>query len=115
MDGVDLAVVSTGNEKALNQAFSSVRKGGRILLFGAPSHGASYQLNVSDLFSRQITLLSSYSCVEAEMGEAIRFVSERRLDLKSLISDRFKLRDAEKAMEFAKTSETAIKTIVVPR
>src|SRR5438034_8376100 len=36
-DGVDLAVVSTGNEKALSQAFNSVRRGGRILLFGAPS------------------------------------------------------------------------------
>ena len=113
-DGVDLAIVSTGNEKALSQAFSSVRKGGRILLFGAPSHGASYQLNVSELFSRQITLLSSYSCVEAEMEEAIRLVSEKRLDLKSLITDRFKIRDAEKAMEFAKTSKTAIKTIILP-
>jgi len=113
-DGVDLAVVSTGNEKALSQAFNSVRRGGRILLFGAPSHGASYQLNVSELFSRQITLLSSYSCVEAEMEEAIRLVSERRLDLKSLITDRFKIRDAEKAMEFAKTSKTAIKTIILP-
>ena len=113
-DGVDLAVVSTGNEKALSQAFSSVRRGGRILLFGAPSQGATYQLNVSELFSRQITLLSSYSCVEAEMKEAIKLVSEKRLDLKNLISDRFKLRDAEKAMEFAKTSKAAIKTIVVP-
>jgi len=113
-DGVDLAIVSTGNEKALSQAFGSVRKGGRILLFGAPSHGASYQLNVSELFSRQITLLSSYSCVEAEMEEAIRLVSEKRLDLKSLITDRFKIRDAKKAMEFAKTSKTAIKTIILP-
>ncbi len=113
-EGIDLAIVSTGNEKALNQAFSSVRKGGRILLFGAPSHEASYQLNVSDLFTRQITLLSSYSCVEAEMEEAIRLVSKKELDLKSLISNRFKLRDSEKAMEFAKTSKTAIKTIIVP-
>jgi L-iditol 2-dehydrogenase len=113
-EGIDLAIVSTGNEKALNQAFSSVRKGGRILLFGAPSHGASYQLNVSELFSRQITLLSSYSCVEAELAEAVRLVSEKRLDLKSMVSDRFKLRDAEKAMEFARTSKTAIKTILVP-
>ena len=113
-DGVDLAIVSTGNEKALSQAFSSVRKGGRILLFGAPSHGASYPLNVSELFSRQITFLSSYSCVEAEMEEAIRLVSEKRLDLKSLITDRFKIRDAEKAMEFAKTSKTSIKTIILP-
>jgi len=113
-DGVDLAVVSTGNEKALSQAFNSVRRGGRILLFGAPSQGASYQLNVSELFSRQITLLSSYSCVEAEMEEAIRLVREKRIDLKSLISDHFKLRDGEKALEFAKTSKTAIKTMVVP-
>jgi L-iditol 2-dehydrogenase len=113
-EGVDLAIVSTGNEKALSQAFSSVRKGGRILLFGAPSQGATYQLNVSQLFSRQITLLSSYSCVEAEMEEAIRLVSEKKLDLKSLISDRFKLRDAEKAVEHARTSKTAIKTIIVP-
>src|SRR5437870_3142627 len=51
MDGVDLAIASTGNEKALSQAFSSVKKGGRILLFGAPSEGASYRLNVSELMS----------------------------------------------------------------
>ncbi len=113
-DGVDLAVVSTGNEKALNQAFAAVRKGGRVLLFGAPSLGASYQLNVSDLFSRQVTMLSSYSCLEAEMEEAIRLVTEKKLDFKSLISHQFKLRDAEKAMEFARTSKTAIKTIIVP-
>ena len=113
-DGVDLVVVSTGNERALSQAFSSVRRGGRILLFGAPSQAATYQLSVTDLFSRQITLLSSYSCIEAEMEESIRLVSEKKLDLKGLISDRFKLRDAEKAMEFAKTSKTAIKTIILP-
>jgi L-iditol 2-dehydrogenase len=113
-EGVDVAVVSTGNEKALNQAFSSVRKGGRVLLFGAPSQGAKYQLNVSELFSRQITLLSSYSCLEAEIDEAIRLAAQKKIDLKNLISDRFNLRDSEKAMEFAKTSKMAIKTIVVP-
>jgi L-iditol 2-dehydrogenase len=113
-EGFDLAIVSTGNEKALNQALSSVRKGGTVLLFGAPSHGASYQLNVSELFSRQIRLLSSYSCVEAELAEAVRLVSEKRLDLKSMVSDRFKLRDGEKAMESARISKTAIKTIITP-
>src|SRR2546428_12916094 len=45
-DGVDLAVVSTGNEKALCQAFNSVRRGGRILLFGSPFQRASYMLHV---------------------------------------------------------------------
>jgi hypothetical protein len=30
-----------------------------------------------------------------------------------MVSDRFKLKEAETAMEFAKTSKTAIKTMVV--
>jgi L-iditol 2-dehydrogenase len=111
-DGVDLAIVSTGNEKALDQAFASVRKGGRILIFGAPAQSATYTLDVSSLFSRQISLISSYSCVEAEMHEAIRLVVEKLIDLKSLITDRFKLRDADRAFIHARTSKAAIKTIV---
>jgi L-iditol 2-dehydrogenase len=111
--GVDLALVATGNEKALAQAFASVRKGGKVLLFGAPAIGAHYQLDTSQLFSREISLITSYSCTEAEMHEAIRLVSEKKLDLRSLISDRFKLKEADRALEHAQSSKTAIKTIVI--
>ena len=113
-DGVDLAIVATGNERALDQAFASVRKGGRILLFGAPAEGAMYNLNVSALFSRQIALVSSYSCVEAEMHEAVRLASERVVELKSLVTDRFPLPEALSAFEHAKSSRGAIKTMIVP-
>ena len=110
--GVDLAMVATDNEKALDQAFASVRKGGKVLLFGAPSIGASYNLEVSKLFTRQISLVSSYSCVESEMNEAIQLIEEKRLDVRGLISDRFKLKEADKALEYAHASKTAIKTVV---
>ncbi|TMI35733.1 zinc-binding dehydrogenase [Candidatus Bathyarchaeota archaeon] len=110
--GADLALVSTGNEKALDQAFGSVRKGGKVLLFGAPGVGAQHRLDVSTLFSGQISLISSYSCVEPEMHEAIRLVSDKRIDVGSLISDRYKLEEAEEGLEYAKTSRTAIKTII---
>jgi L-iditol 2-dehydrogenase len=110
--GADLALVATGNEKALDQAFASIRKGGRILLFGAPAVGAHYQLDMSKLFSRGNSLITSYSCTEAEMHEAIRLVSDRQLDLRGLVSDRFKLKEADKALEHARSSKTAIKTIV---
>ena len=111
--GVDLALVATGNEKALDQAFASVRKGGKVLLFGAPSIGAEYQLDVSRLFARQISLISSYSCVESEMHEAISLVSRKLIDVKGLVSDRFRLGEADKALEHARTSRTAVKTIII--
>lgn len=111
-EGVDLALVATGNEKALDQAFASVRKGGKVLLFGAPALGARYPLDVSSLFSRQISLISSYSCVESDMHEAIQLVKDEALDLESLVTDRFSLREADKALEYAASSKTAIKTLV---
>ncbi len=111
-DGADLALVATGNEKALDQAFASVRRGGKVLLFGAPSVGAEYRLDISRLFSRQTSLISSYSCVESEMHEAIRLILTKRIDVRSLISDKFRLKEADKALEHAKASKTAIKTVV---
>ena len=113
-DGVDLAVIATGNEKGFDQAFSSIRKGATIMLFGAPADGASYRLDVSQLFSRQVSLMTSYSCIEAEMHEAIALVSKKLLDLKSLITDRFRLREADKAFIHAKASNSAIKTMIMP-
>jgi L-iditol 2-dehydrogenase len=111
--GVDLALVATGNEKALEQAFSAVRKGGKILLFGAPGQGAHYPLDVSSFFNRQLSLLSSYSCTEAEMHEAVDLVTRKKLDLAALVTDRFQLKKADKALENAKSSKTAVKTIII--
>ena len=111
--GADLAIVSTGNPKALSQAFSSVRKGGRILLFGAPAQGAIYQLDVSSLFARQISIVTSYSCVEPEIRRALNLVSRKAIDLGSLVTHRFPLKEAPEALEFAGSSPAAVKTMIV--
>ena len=110
--GVDLALVATGNERALDQAFSSVRKGGRIMMFGAPGQGARYPLDVSSLFARQLSMLSSYSCVEGEMHEAVSLVISNRIDLETLITDRFSLTDVVRAFENARNSKTVVKTMI---
>src|SRR6266571_3157045 len=104
--------VKKTTDGGVDLAFASVRKGGKVLLFGAPGVSTQYHLDISTLFSTQLSLISSYSCVESEMHEAIRLVSEKRIDLRSLISDRFKLKEADKGLEHAKTSRTAIKTMI---
>jgi len=111
--GVDLAIVSTGNPKAIQPALASVRKGGKLLLFGAPAQGATIPLDVGALFSRQISIMTSYSCVESDIHRALGFLARGDLDLRSMITDRFVLRDAPKAIEHARISQTAIKTIIL--
>jgi L-iditol 2-dehydrogenase len=111
--GVDLAIVSTGNPRAIQPALASVRKGGKLLLFGAPAQGSSIDLDVGALFSRQISIVTSYSCVESDIHRALGFLTRGDIDLRSMVTDRFDLRDAPKALEHARTSRTAVKTMIV--
>ena len=111
--GVDLAIVSTGNPKAIKPALASVRKGGKVLLFGAPAQGSSIDLDVSALFSRQISIVTSYSCVESDIHRALGFLTRGDIDLRSMVTDRFALREAPKALEHARTSRTAVKTMIM--
>jgi L-iditol 2-dehydrogenase len=111
--GVDLAIVSTGNQKAIQPALASVRKGGKLLLFGAPAQSAKIDLDVAALFSRQVSIVTSYSCVESDIHRALRLLSRREIDLQSLVTDRFALRDAPKALEHARTSRTAVKSVIL--
>jgi L-iditol 2-dehydrogenase len=111
--GVDLAIVSTGNPKAILPALSSVRKGGKLLLFGAPAQGATINLDVGALFSRQISIVTSYSCVESDIHRALALLAKGEIDLRSMVTDRFALRDAPRAIEHARTSQSAIKTVVL--
>ncbi len=110
--GVDLAVVSTGNPKAIQPAIDSVRKGGRVLLFGAPAIGSTLNLDVSVLFHRQISIITSYSCVDSDIHQTLDLLDRGQIDLKCLITDRFALRDAPEALEHARASGTSIKTVI---
>ena len=113
--GVDIAIVSTGNQKAIQPALASVRKGGKLLLFGAPALGATMDLDVGALFSRQISIVTSYSCVESDIHRTLGFLAKREIDLRSMVTDRFALREAPKALEHARASRTAVKTLILPQ
>ena len=110
--GVDLAIVSTGNQKAVLPALASVRKGGKLLLFGAPAQGSTIELDVSALFSRQVSIVTSYSCVESDIHRALGFLARGDIDLLCMVTDRFALEDAPKALEHARTSRSSVKTII---
>jgi L-iditol 2-dehydrogenase len=110
--GADLVIVSTGNPKAIQQGLAAVRRGGRLLLFGAPAQGSTIELDVSALFSHQVSIVTSYSCIESDIQHVIELLLRRDIDLRSLITDWFAISDAPKAIEHARTSRTAIKTMI---
>jgi len=110
--GVDVAIVAAGNPRAFAQAVKSVRKGGRICLFGAPPIGSKYELDLHDTFTRQIRIVPSYSCVESEIQESLQLISEGKIDLATLITNRYHLQHAVEALENACSPTSGVKTVI---
>jgi L-iditol 2-dehydrogenase len=110
--GVDYAIVATGNPKALESAIGIVRKGGRVLLFGAPPRGSLLSLDISRLFLREITMQSSYSTSELEMRMALELVEQKRIDTTQMITHRLPLDKLLDAFHVTQNGKAAGKIIV---
>ena len=110
--GVDLAIVATANLRALEQAFETVRKGGTVLQFGAPTRGSLFTLDMSRMFLRETRFQSSYSTSETEMRMAIALIASKRVKPSELITDRFPLSRMAEALALADQQANSVKVIV---
>src|SRR3989304_586391 len=110
--GSDVAIVATGNPKAIQQAIVSVRKGGRAVPYGSPLQGTLVSLDASQLFLREIGFQSSYSTSEAEMRMALNLIGTGRIRPSLLITHRVPLERVAEAMSLAESGMEAVKVIV---
>ena len=110
--GVDLVIIATGNLKALLDAINFVRKGGTIIVFGVPSKGAKINLDMSDVYSKNITIINTYAASDIDTKEALEMISTKKINVKQLITHKYNLSDAQKAFEHAKTGKDAMKIII---
>ncbi|MDH3278940.1 MAG: zinc-dependent dehydrogenase [Nitrosopumilus sp.] len=110
--GVDVAIVATSNLKALEDAIDMVRKGGSVMMFGVPSKGAQLNLDMSKIYSKEITLVTSYAASDKDTQEALDLIESSKIDVKQLITHTYSINDSQKAFDHARTGENAMKIII---
>ncbi|QLH07040.1 zinc-dependent dehydrogenase [Nitrosopumilus ureiphilus] len=110
--GVDVAIVATSSLKALEDAIDMVRKGGSVMLFGVPSKGAQLNLDMSKIYSKEITLVTSYAASDKDTKEALELIESSKIDVKQLITHTYSIDDSQKAFDHARTGENAMKIII---
>ncbi len=110
--GVDVAIVATSSLKPLEDAIEMVRKGGSIMMFGVPSKGAKINLDMSKIYSKEITLVTSYAASDSDTKEALNLIESKQIDVESLITHKYSIMDTQKAFEHARTGEGAMKIII---
>ena len=110
--GVDVAIVATSSLKALEDAIDMVRKGGAIMMFGVPSKGASLNIDMSKIYSKEITLVTSYAASDADTKEALELIESSQVDVKQLITHTYPITETQKAFDHARSGDNAMKIII---
>lgn len=110
--GVDVAIVATSSLKALEDALEMVRKGGAVMMFGVPSKGATMDLDMSKIYSKEITMVTSYAASDINTKEALRLIESGKIDVKKLVTHTYPILDSQKAFDHAKSGENAMKIII---
>jgi len=110
--GVDVVIVATGSLKALQDAINFVRKGGTIVMFGVPSKGAMIDLDMSIIYSKEITIVSTYAASDFDTKEALEKISNKKINVKQLITHKYQLDECQKAFEHARSGKNAMKIII---
>ncbi|MBG0743193.1 MAG: alcohol dehydrogenase catalytic domain-containing protein [Cylindrospermopsis raciborskii KL1] len=113
--GADVALLAVPSDKAFFQALNCTRKGGKILFFAEFPDEVEIPINPNILYRREIDLIGSYSSSYRLQNLAADIVFSRRINVRSLISDRYPLENLHQAVEqaIAPTAET-YKILIYP-
>jgi 6-hydroxycyclohex-1-ene-1-carbonyl-CoA dehydrogenase len=109
--GADIALEVIGNPRTIEEAFESVRVGGRLCVVGY-THEA-INIVAGKIMFKEVEIVGSLGCRPVDYVPLIRMVAQGKLDVKRQVTHRFKLEDLHKAFAVMKEG-VSLRSIVVP-
>jgi threonine dehydrogenase-like Zn-dependent dehydrogenase len=112
--GADAAILAVGSNALIRPAMDAVRPGGRVLLFAQTQRG-EVVVDPAAICVDEKTLLGSYSASVDLQEASVQFVMNREMDLERLISHRFPLQEASRALDLAAHPQpSSMKVVIQP-
>ena len=107
----DVAFEVSGSPAALATCLASVVRGGRIVQVGTlPADGLQFPAN--QVMAREIDYVGTFR-FGVEFDWAVRYLTERRVDVQPLLSAQFPLQEAEAAFRLASDKSRSVKVQLV--
>lgn len=108
--GADIALEAIGNPTTIQQAFSSLRTGGRLVTVGYSPQDVP--LSAARIMYREMEIFGSLGCRPVDYPKIIELVKMGKLKVKELVTHKFKLEDINTAFEVMRKGESLRSVIV---
>lgn len=111
--GVDTVVEASGYDETLSLMIDLVRRDGRVLMFGMPKHPA-ITFPILQMYNKRLRVVTTTGPdTELDINMALTYIRQGRLDVKPILTHRFKLDRVREAYElFAERRDGCVKVIV---
>jgi len=110
----DVVLLCAAPEKAQEQAWKSVDKGGTIVLFAVPGPDKNVTVPVNDFWMKEITILTSYYCGPPDIVDAMNLIGSGAIVVDDLITHRLSLTDIVSGFRLVLDGRESIKVIIKP-
>lgn len=109
--GADIVMEVIGNPRTIEEAFESVRIGGRLCVVGYTHEAIS--IIAGKIMFKELDIVGSLGCPPGEYVPLIRMVELGKIDLSRLVTHRFALDEIQSAFDVMKAGES-LRSIVIP-
>ena len=103
--GADVVICGPGSPEALRDAFAAVAPGGTVVMFTPLEPGVPLTLDPNDLYFRDVTLVTSYSCGPDDTKAALRLIEQRIVTAERLGAVMYPLCEAAQAYTALRSSQ----------
>lgn len=110
--GFDCVIDATGAPKAIESAFSAVKRGGKLLIFGVAPEEARVALSPFQIYNDEITVLGSMAVLNS-FGPALDLVASGVVDAQELLTGALPLDEYPTALDMVHRGD-GLKTQIVP-
>jgi len=108
--GADIAIEAIGNPITIEQAFSSLKTGGRLCIVGYTNQ--EVKINAGRIMFREMEIVGSLGCRPVDYHRIVKMVAEGKLKVKEMVTARFALDDINEALDHLRSGKS-LRSIVV--
>jgi L-iditol 2-dehydrogenase len=112
--GVDSTIICIGLPQLVNDALTMTRKGGRVNIFAGLSGQGWAQVEANLIHYNELEITGTTAARRSDYEVALRLIESGRVEVKSMVTDRFPLRRASEAIAETMTGGENLKVAVVP-
>ena len=110
--GADVVIEAVGSTITYGQSFDLVRRGGRILAYGAAPQNATVPMKPFEVYAKELTIVGSYAGTYETWPAAISLISSGRFDPSKIVDSVQPLSDVGKAIASLDNDKSVVKVQV---